>query len=224
MILRTTCLVVLCLLAPSGVSAQFEGLVQSTNTTVDELGVAQKYTMTIWLKGSWARVTTSGTASLPGSTLIVRPDLQVRWVLDDSSRTYYEVQETVGAPTAPDDAKRAPSSALRKTGKTRKILGYLCDEYRVTHDEVTTELWGTKGLAAIQSAMRSAFGAGEESDESWASDLAALGITPMIATTKIDGVVMESHEVVKIEQHSLSAELFSLPEGYHKHSLNDTLK
>jgi hypothetical protein len=223
MTLRAATLLALVLLAPLRASSQFEGLVQSTNTTVDELGALQKYTMTIWLKGSWVRVGTSGSSSLPGTTLIIRPDLQVRWVLDDSSRTYFEVQETDAPPPQPPDARR-PSAGARKTGKTKKILGYLCDEYRITHEEVSTQLWGTKGLAGLQSAMRSAFGSGEDSDESWASDLEALGVYPMIATTRVEGVIMETHEVTRIEQRVLPAELFALPEGYRKHSINDTLK
>lgn len=223
MMLRAGILLLLCVLAPLRASSQFEGIVESSNTTVDELGAPQKYTMTIWLKGGWVRVGTSGTASLPVTTLIVRPDLQVRWVLDDSSRSYFEVQETGQAPSSSPGARR-PSSAVHKTGKTRKILGYLCDEYRITREEVSTELWGTKGLAGLQAALRSAFGTEDESEQTWASDLEALGVYPMIATTRVDGVVLESHEVVKIEHRSLPAELFALPAGYRKHSINDTLK
>jgi hypothetical protein len=221
--LRTGTMLTLLLILPLRATSQFEGLVESTNTTVDELGVQQKYTMTMWLKGGWVRVGTSGTASLPGTTMIVRPDLHARWVLDDSSRSYFEVEVSDENPSPQAGAGRQ-SSAVRPTGKTRKILGYRCDEYRITHDEVSTELWGTKELAALQAAMHTAFGGGDEAEQTWASELEALGIFPMIATVRVDGVVMESHEVRKIEKRALPAELFALPDGYRKHNINDTLK
>jgi hypothetical protein len=218
---------VLCLLlscAPLPVFSQFEGVVESVNTTVDEVGTAQKFTMTIWLKSSWVRVSTSGSASLPGTTMIVRPDLQIHWVLNDSDKTYFEVRlPDQKAPSNPA-GKHPSGSSVHKTGKTKKILGYLCDEYRITHDEVSTELWGARSLGALQTALTSAFGEDESEGEGWTADLASLGVYPMSARTRVDGVLIESQDVIKIERRSLPADLFSLPEGYRKHSINDTLK
>lgn len=220
---RSAVLALVFLLASVEASSQFEGTVESVNTTVDEVGVPQKFTMTIWLKGTWVRVGTSGTQTLPGTTFIARPDLGVRWVIDDSTKTYFEVEQAT-QPGPNQGQARAQSSGVKKTGKTKRILGYACEQYHIVHDEVTTELWGTKGLAGLQSALHTAFGGDEEAGGSWAADIEALGVYPMAASTRVDGVVMESHEVVKIEQRSLPANLFSLPEGYRKYSLDDTLK
>ena len=35
---------------------------------------------------------------------------------------------------------------MKKTGKTKKILGYTCNEYVATTDDGTSEMWVTKKI------------------------------------------------------------------------------
>jgi hypothetical protein len=205
---------------PATIYAQFEGVVESANITTDETGTQQKFTMTIWVKGQFVRVETSPTGSSPGMTMIFRPDRKVQWVVIDSGKTYFEVPIEGDAKSVPPKAQTDLSKAVKKTGKSKKILGYGCDEYRITHDEVSTEIWGTRSLVQLQTALATAFGGDREEGE-WSADIRAIGVYPMIAVTRVDGVVVESQEVIRIEKQTLAPGLFELPAGYTKHKVEE---
>jgi hypothetical protein len=203
--------------------AQFEGVIESRNTTTDELGAEQQYVMTMWIKGAMAKITTSATPTTPASTMIYRSDLRVIRMLDDDNKTYFEVpQGKTKEDAAADGGQPAP---LKKTGKTKKILGYRCEQFLIGQGEAETEIWGTKDLRGLSAALARALGeerAGQGT--AWNDELTKLGIYPLLANTRIEGKVVDSQEVLKIEKRSLGEEIFSLPGGYKKQSVGDILK
>ena len=49
-------------------------------------------------------------------------------------------------------------------------------------------------------------------------------VFPLLANTRIEGKVVDSQEVLKIEKRSIGEDVFSLPGGYRKQSVGDILK
>ena len=210
-----------CALACGTSRAQFEGVIESRNTTTDETGAEQQYVMTMWIKGTMAKITNTATSTTPASTMIYRSDLHVIRMLNDDDRTYFEIPQG----DAKDDASAGEPAAVKKTGKTKKVLGYRCNQFMIAQGEAETEIWGTKDLQGLSASLARALGeerAGQGA--AWNDELTRLGVFPLQATTRFEGKVLESQEVVRIEKRSLADELFSLPAGYRKQSVGDILK
>lgn len=219
MIRLIACLCFLC----GTLHAQFEGVIESRNTTTDESTEPQQYVMTIWVKGSMARITTSATPSSPASTMIYRSDLRVIWMLNEENKSYFQV--SLAKPQ--DDTARGNDepAKVRRSGKSKKILGYTCNQYIITQGETETEIWGTKDLRDLSASLARALGEERRGQgEAWNDELTRLGVYPLVANIRIEGKVAEAQEVVKIDRRSLPDDLFALPAGYKKQSVGDILK
>jgi len=216
-------IVVLVLLSYGRLFAQFEGVLESNNMTIDQTGLQQRFVTSIWIKDGMAKITNTAMGSTPAVTMIYRADLKTLWMINDDDSTYFEVAQTDHGGDRPAPAGPDEKSVVRKTGKTKKVLGYLCEQYMVTHGEGKTEIWGTKSLASLGAALAAALGS-EPGEGSWTDELTALGVFPLQASTRIEGNVVESQEVTKIERRSLPPEIFEIPRGYAKQSVGDMLK
>ena len=51
-----------------------------------------------------------------------------------------------------------------------------------------------------------------------------MGLFPLISSTKIEGHLVESQEVTRIEHLTLSQEMFELPVGYEKENARKVLR
>ncbi len=205
--------------------AQFEGVVESRNLTVDESDTPRKFSMTIWLGQGKMRVETTAIGETPASTMIYRPDRGVFWILNAEQRSYVEVlqnPEQAGSPGYPRDAE---TPQFRKTGKTRTIIGYRCEQYLVRRPGEETEIWGTKQLGGLLRTVNAVLaGNRQDAGGEWADELTKLGVYPLIATTKVEGKTIESQEVVKIEKRSVRSDLFDLPSGYQKETVQEGIR
>jgi hypothetical protein len=203
----------------AGAQAQFEGVVESRNLTVDEQGVEQQYVMTMWVRKDMVRVQIPAVGDMPGSTVIYRADRKISWVLNDLEKSYFEVslsqdvQQRSGVP----DVDSANRPVFVRTKKTRKVLGYVCEQLIVKRGESETEIWGTKGLAALTEVLegmlaRDAFGgAGSETEM-----IAKMGIFPVVSITRYEGKIIESQEITRVERKPVGPELFQVPAAYAK--------
>src|SRR5512141_59259 len=72
-------------------NAQFEGVLESHNFTVDETDTPRNFSMTISLGKGKMRVETSAIGTTPASIMIYRPDRGVFWILNTEEKTYIEV-------------------------------------------------------------------------------------------------------------------------------------
>jgi len=223
MIRASALFVLACGLCCGTLRAQFEGVIESRNTTTDETGTEQQYVMTMWIRGTMAKITNTATGTTPATTMIYRSDLRVIRMLNDDNRTYFEIPQEKTRDNGAEEA--AGSATVKKTGKTKKVLGYRCEQFLLKDGEVETEIWGTKDLKGLSSSLARALGE-ERSGQgaAWNDELTKLGIFPLIANTRLEGKIVESQEVVRIEKRSLSDDLFSLPAGYKKQSVGDILK
>ncbi len=216
-------LVFACGLACGTLRAQFEGVIESRNTTMDDTGAVQHYVMTMWIKGTMARITSSATSTGPASTMIYRSDLRVIRMLNDDNKTYFEIPQ--GKTKEDATAEAGQPAAVKRTGKTKKILGYRCEQFLIGQGEAETEIWGTKDLPGLSRSLARALGeerAGQGT--AWNDELTRLGVFPLLATTRLEGKIMDSQEVLRIEKRPLPEDLFALPAGYKKQSVGDILR
>jgi hypothetical protein len=172
-----------------------------------------------------AKITNGATGSAPAVTMIYRTDLHVIWMVNDEEKTYFEVSQTQQGEESPGIVPPDERPVIRKTGRSRKILGYACEQFLVKHSGAQTEIWGTKRLAGLATALAAALGQEQTVDGgSWTDVLTKRGVFPLLASTRIEGKIVESQEVTRIERLTLPPELFALPAGYKKQSVGDMLK
>ncbi len=210
--------VVVLLVAQSMLRGQavVQGIVESRNMTTDETGRLQRYTMTLCVKGDMVRTEISAFGSNPPSTLIYRRDLGVVWVLSEKGKTFFEMR-TNGSGQTGEGGELPSKPHIKRTGKSKRILGYPCDQLFLRNDDAQTEYWGTKNLSALAASIARAFGSDPgEPNGGMYDELARMGYYPMIVRTKLEGRLVESSEVTKINLHSLSDSLFVVPSEYRK--------
>ena len=213
------------LLWPAALVAQFEGVIESKNVTTDETGLQQEFTMTMEVKGTMARITNSAIGTTPQVRMICRNDLKVIWMINDEEQSYFEIPQTEGAEDVPIPGGSEEKTVVRRTGRTKKILGYPCEQFLVRRSDAETEIWGTRRLAGVARALAKALGQeqmGKAGD--WTDELTKIGVFPLYASTRVGGEIVESQEVTRIEQRALPPELFTIPQGYKKQSVGDMLK
>ncbi len=214
--LRITCLLMVFIsVVPSGFG-QFEGILVSKNASTDETGNSQEYAMTMWIKKDKARVETTGAPGMLAATMIYRNDKKIVWMLSDQDSSYFEINNDTPAQELQSVAKQDKYS-VKRTGKKKKILGYSTEQILMTRGDAKTELWGSKQLGRIAKAIETAFGAEyAQNADGWTDEVARMGIFPMKAATTVDGHVVESQEITRIDERSLADSLFQIPSGYVK--------
>lgn len=208
-------------------SKQFEGIVESKNLTTDETGSPQEYVMTMYVKKDMVKIKTSAIGASPSSTMIYRADLRMVWMINDEDRMYYEIpQDDVAEQYYGGDASvPVDEFRVRRTGKTRTIQGYPCEQLFITRGDMETELWGTKKLGNLFKTISAAIGDEHaQVADDWTAEVTRLGLFPLLSTTKIAGIVVDSQEVTKIQMKALPGDEFSIPPGYRKQDINRMLE
>lgn len=198
---------------------QFEGIIESKNTTTDERGESQQFTMTMYIKRDMVKIQNSPIGPSPATTMIYRDDLKVVWMLNEEDKSYFEVRQDARPEQMLSPPGGAKHAVVRKTGKKMKVLGYVCDQVVVSSDNLTTEIWATKSLGPVYATISKVLG-GESTapGDGWESRIMRMGYYPLMASTIAEGKVLESQQVTAIEKKSLARELFELPPGFRKQS------
>lgn len=202
---------------PAG--AQFEGIVETRNQTTDELGNLQQFTMTMWIKKDRIRVQNGGFGTTPATTMIYRNDRHIIWMLNEEDKTYFEIlqeEKPQGLGSAFED-----KPTVRRTGRTKKVLGYSCEQVLLTQPDGETEIWGTKQLSDLEATTSRVLGQSGAEGGGWMDEVARLGLYPLVSTTRIEGKIVESQQTTGIEVKNLDPGLFDLPPGYRKQAMGD---
>ncbi len=199
--------------------SQFEGTIVSVNRSMDDAGAQQTYQMIIHVKKSMVRVEVPSIAGMPASTAIYRRDRKTTWMLDAASRTYFEIRTPHGDVREEGIVEKKEMPAAQRTKKTKKVLGFTCEQVIVTRNEMRTEVWGARGLEDLAAVLADVLGDGQGP----ASDdvIAAMGLFPLLSTTTVEGRELESQEVTRIERKVLDPALFEIPQGYTKQKAAD---
>ena len=179
------------------------------------------------VKKDMVKIQTSSVGSTPASTMIYRSDKHLVWMLNDDDKRFFEIprESSVERIQTPPQEEKSTRDKPVGTGRVKKILGYSCSEIVIKRPGEETTIWATKSLGNLFRAISRALG--EEPTETandWTDALTKMGFFPLVSSTKIDGVVVESQEVTKIEKKVLSEDMFGLPPGYQKQRLDEIIK
>ncbi len=220
---RSLGLLLLGLLCFQSAGAQFEGIVESKNLTTDELGSLQKFTITMWIKKDRIRVQSSAFGNTPATTMIYRNDRHIIWMLNDEDKTYFEIlqEEKPQGLRSGEESRLEDKPTVRRTGRTKKILGYSCEQVLLTRGEGETEIWGTKQLSELEATTSRILGQSDAEAGGWMDEVARLGLYALVSSTRIEGKIIESQETTRIEVKNLSSDLFDIPPGFRKQAVRD---
>ncbi len=131
----------------------------------------------------------------------------------------------------PPPAKSSLKVKIKKTGKTKKILGYFSEQYMVfSNGKRVRELWLTVKLplakeadvdkereekARIEEVIAPLAGSRDVELTQEYQNLLKGGKVPMVITSYIDGTE-EVERIVRVEIVAISKEVFEVPKGYKK--------
>ncbi len=212
------------ILCCGNVLAQFEGIVESKNITVDETGTKVEYTMTLWVKPDMVKIMMKSKGESMGNTMIYRNDLARIWMINESDKSYFEINQKdqpVEQQAFGDDEKYE----LKRTGKKKIILNFPCEEIVLTRGEERTEIWATPKLKSLEETLVKAFGVeSTQGVKGWDGELASLGLYPLSAKITSGGVLMELQEVKSVVQKKVAPTEFDIPTGYKKQNMQDMLE
>lgn len=206
-------------------SAQFLGIVESRNITTDETGRSQEFLMTMWIREGMVKIKTvpvPGVSpvddAMPTTTMIYRRDKRTIWMVNDEEKSYFEVgMEKPGRlDTPPPDP--ANEYVVTRTGRKKKIAGYMCEQVTFTRGHEVTEVWGTKELAGLAKTIEHALGEEHEKiNDSPADRMTSMGLFPLKSVTTLEGnMVVESQEVTKVIKKDVGLQEFAIPDQYTK--------
>ncbi len=204
-------------------AGQFQGIVESRNLTTDESGNLQQFTITMWIMKDRIRVHSTAFGSTPATTMIYRSDRHIVWMLNEEEKTYFEILQQEQAQGLRSGQEPGPEEkpSIRRPGRTKKILGYVCEQVLLSRGDGETEIWGTKQLPDLAATTSRVLEQSEAESGGWMDDVAKLGLYPLVSLTRIGGKLVESQETTRIEVKDLSPELFDLPSGYRKEAVRD---
>jgi hypothetical protein len=172
--------------------------------------------MTMWIKNGMARIETRG-GSGPNSIMIYRTDLKKIWILNEDEKTFFEIAQSEYNQAGQGSTQNTEKYTVTRTNNRKTIAGYECEQFIIKRDNEETELWGTKRLSHLVGTLSKALG--NEQLNSGAGAVAELmrrGIYPLRSATKVDGQLIESQEVTRIEAKTLDSTLFVLPTDFKK--------
>lgn len=94
----------------------------------------------------------------PQYTSILHPKELIVFMPMDGQKYYYVMDfENMAAHEEDDDNEQDAIPELKKTGKTKKILGYHCEEYMMEDDEMKANYWITEEIKDMGQQMSSVF-------------------------------------------------------------------
>jgi hypothetical protein len=211
------------LIAAAAAYPQFEGTVRMRAVTYGD-GDSNVVGSTVYFKGTLFAAVIDPTTETAGQggKFILRGDKKLMWIVVDEEKKYMEIpldKAHTGDTTGHAGMKK--TYTLSKTGKSRSIAGYPCDEWVADEGEGGgARIWATAGLGDMYEGVVKWFD--EMSMESatdrsrWERELADKKLFPLLVVRTEEGEVTETEEVVGIEKKSIPASMFEPPAGYEK--------
>lgn len=129
-------------------------------------------------------------------------------------------------PTEEDDKATSTTQKphLVKTGESETILGFPCNEWVLSEDDVTTEIWATASLGTYVGMQLKPVNTTVASF-AWESGLRSRGLFPLrLVQRNANGSEIYQLEVLSVKRERVNDGLFQIPPGFEKVSLMDFLK
>lgn len=202
---------------------QFEGAVRMRAVTYGDAD-SNVVASTVYFKGRLfaAVIDSSGNEGQAGR-FILRPDSSLMWIVIDAEKKYMEIplpEKGRSPDTAARDAGKR-SYTLTKTGKTRTVIGYPCDEWIAEEEDgASARIWATTKLGDMYEGVVKWFD--EMSMESdggkgrWERELAGMKYFPLSVVRSEEGEVTETEEVTAVDRMKVADSVFEAPAGYQK--------
>lgn len=210
--------------------AQFEGEIDMKQSSFDPSGEKVIKYRLIVKDNLFSMSLTGAEKDAQKGRFIVRGDRNVFWIVDDGSKTYFEIPIDDAPPTGKGDLRQKGASkgrklAPRKTGRSETLLGYQCDEYVIQEGEEETRFLGTTKFGNMFEHLKKSLSRSEESHEEsgWEAAVASMNIFPLRVVTTRGGAALERTEVTRIEKMKTSAVTFEAPAGYAKLEMENAL-
>lgn len=203
--MKTSLMFLLTAFALTAASAQtFEGVIAFSVTGPQESRTMQYYT-----KGETVRIEFE---QMPGMTMAVVANSKTgaAFVLMTENKMYMEMN--LKDMPAPEGSQK--DIDFRKTGKTRNIVGYPCEQVMMKQDNAEVEMWVTKGLGTFISNFNT--GPKSPAMKKIESELTSKGYFPLLMISKSAGQGEFRMEALSVTKKQLSKNLFVIPGDFTK--------
>lgn len=199
------------LFAAQGFAAGFEGEMQFVMKSGKK-----EYPVTYFVKGQKVRVEPKVKAA--DSPIMITDYKRKKTYMLNQKEVYYIEMDL---PEAKESEKPKEKDKLdfSKTGKTKTILGYHCEEWVAKGKKGVTEMWLAKGLGNF-AGLGGNVGSKHAEVSGWEKEVADKGMFPLMMVQKDDeGKEKSRWEVKKLEKKSLDDSKFTVPSTYFKRDL-----
>ncbi|MEE9432254.1 MAG: DUF4412 domain-containing protein [Melioribacteraceae bacterium] len=198
--------------------SQFEGKV-----IIEISSDGDTFEMDYYIKGEKMKMIMKGDNSglggmiMTGNKSIVLMDEQ-KMYMEFDNETLTKLSGIFGGNNDEDDNSSSDETDFSKyrTGKTKTILGYDCEQWIFEEDGMKSEAWVTDEIGSFQ-IFKSPMGASYT--PSWGKSLNNKGFYPLLVTSSDEDGEVSKFEVKSVDKSSLSESDFAPPSGYKKMSI-----
>ena len=136
--------------------------------------------------------------------------LKKTFIIASGSEQYVELPPVLASPKV---AQGKPRFDFHKTDSTDEIQGYACDQFLISSDSITLEVWATKGFGTAGCFL-------VPQVNEWEWKILEMGYFPMrFIARDATGEETGRFEVTDVQKKSFSDSLLRIPSGYEKVSL-----
>ena len=143
-----------------------------------------------------------------GGAMIFMPEQNKMAIIMEAMKGYMTMD--IDDPTVEDNYEKNPN--MQKTGSTKTIAGKSCEVWEVNEENNIYRLCVAKGLGNFMMPQNPM---AQSNTPQWAKEAMAEGFMPLEIIDVTGGKNELKMRATKIEEKSLSASLFEIPEGYN---------
>jgi len=193
---------------PAILSAQnFEGIIYYEIPEMTKQGMGN---MPYMVKDNKVRME-FGEGNQKGALLLLPEESQMTFILD--AMQGYMTMDLDEQYQKTDDSGQTPE--VTKTGVTKTIAGKTCEVWNIKTEENTVEACLAKGMGSF---MMPKTPMARSNSPKWAQELMEGNSMPLEVIEIKNGKKTVQMRATKIEEKSLSADLFEIPKGYNNMS------
>lgn len=199
-VIFTFCILLFCATQTS-IAQSFEGTIYYEIPEMTQQGMGQ---MPYMVKGNKVRMEFN--RGQQKGVMLFMPEQSKMVILIDQMNGYMTM-DTENS----DEINKGKDGNATQTGKTKKIAGRNCEVWKIESNGKTMEICMAEDMGSFMM-PKSPMNKGNQPD--WAKKLMADGAMPLEVVEITNEGKSTRMKAVKIEEKSLSADLFEIPDGY----------
>lgn len=185
------------------VGQNFEGTIYFEVSDLAKQGMGE---LPYMIKGNKARME-FGKGQQKGAMLLLPEESKMVFLID-AMKGYV----TMDADDTANNTEDMANTEAAKTGETKTVAGRDCQVWRMESENNTIEACMTQGMGTF---MMPKSPMGQDNTPQWAKELIAQGAMPLEVIELKNGTPSVQMRATRIEEQSLSADLFKIPEEYN---------